>query len=77
MHLFISAVMKKLPETEASMPRLNSFHTIMLGDIPGKSFNPVVWNDLSGHVAIHKLNYRKAEEAMRNPDSYCNVIMSR
>lgn len=77
MHLFISEVLKMFPEAAASMPKLNSFHAIMLGNALGKPFNPSAWDDLTSHVAIHKLNYRKAEEAMKNPGSYCNIIISR
>lgn len=34
------------------------------------------WQELIEHVSIHKLNYRKAEEAKKNPKGYYNYIIN-
>lgn len=77
MHLFISyALQNNLAITE-SMPRENSFHSIMLGNVLDKDFNNEWWEEVKAHVFIHKLNYRKANVAKANPRSFYNEIFSR
>ena len=58
------------------MPRENSFHSIMLGDALARSFRQEQWQDLIDHVSIHKFNFRKVEEALKNPHSYCAYMVA-
>ena len=34
------------------------------------------WNDVKAHVFLHKLNYRKADEAAKNPRGFYNVLFT-
>lgn len=76
MHLFISMCLNALPSIAESMPRENSYHSIMLGSVLAKDFNEDWWNDVKAHVFLHKLNYRKADEAAGNPLSFYNVLFT-
>lgn len=75
MHLFLDKALSYFPELLATMPRGNSFHSIILGDMLGRDFNKDVWQDLIDHVSFHKLNFRKATDAAHNPNSYYNNII--
>lgn len=75
MHLFISCALKAFPEMERGMPKLNSRYSFFLGDALSRTYSQEAWQELVDHVAIHKLNYRKAEEAQKNPLSYYNFIL--
>ncbi len=70
-HLFMGMSLSKFPEVAGRMPRENSFHSLLLGRALANDFNEKKWNELVEHVSIHKLNYRKVEEALRNRESYC------
>ena len=74
MHLFISCALKAFPEMERGMPKLNSRYSFFLGDALSRTYSQEAWQELVDHVAIHKLNYRRAEEAQKNPLSYYNFI---
>lgn len=74
MHLFISCALKAFPEMERGMPKLNSRYSLFLGDALSRTYSQEAWQELVDHVAIHKLNYRKADEARKNPQSYYNFI---
>ena len=74
MHLFISCALKAFPEIENGMPKLNSRFSFFLGDALSRTYRQEAWQELVDHVAIHKLNYRKADEAQKNPNSYYNFI---
>ena len=74
MHLFISCALKAFPEMERGMPKLNSRYSFFLGDALSRTYSQEAWQELVDHVAIHKLNYRKADEARKNPQSYYNFI---
>ena len=74
MHLFISCALKAFPEMERGMSKLNSRYSFFLGDALSRTYSQEAWQELVDHVAIHKLNYRKAEEAQKNPLSYYNFI---
>lgn len=76
MHLFISMCLNAVPSIAESMPRENSYHSIMLGSVLAKDYNEDWWNDVKAHVFLHKLNYRKADEAVRNPRSFYNEIFT-
>lgn len=70
MHLFISMCFNAVPSIAESMQRENSYHSIMLGSVLAKDYNEDWWNDVKAHVFLHKLNYRKADEAASNPRSF-------
>ena len=74
-HLFLGLSLCEFPMVEARMPRENSYHSILLGDALGRTFNQKQWQDLIDHVSIHKLNYRKAEMVSKNPRGYYWHIM--
>ena len=59
MHLFLALALRRWPETSVDMPRLNGYHCIMMGDWINKGVSKEQWDDLTAHVAFHKLNYRK------------------
>ena len=75
-HLFLGLALHEFPVIEARMPRENSFHSIMLGDALARTFRQEQWQDLIDHVSIHKFNFRKVEEALKNPYSYCAYIVA-
>lgn len=77
MHLFISMCLKAVPSIAESIPRENSYHSIMLGSVLAKDYNYNWWNDVKTNVFLHKLNYRKADEAVKNPNSFYNVIFKK
>ena len=75
-HLFLGLALHEFPAIEAKMPRENSFHSIMLGDALARTFCQEQWQDLIDHVSIHKFNFRKVEEALKNPHSYCAYMVA-
>ena len=75
-HLFLGLALHEVPVIEARMPRENSFHSIMLGDALARTFRQEQWQDLIDHVSIHKFNFRKVEEALKNPHSYCAYMVA-
>lgn len=74
MHLYIGMALKAVPSLAESMPRENSYQSIMLGCVLAKDYDKDWWGDVKSHVFLHKLNYRKADEAARNPRSFYNKI---
>ncbi len=74
-HLFMSEVLRNNPGVMATMPRENSYNSLLLGNALGKDFSDSDWKNLTEHVSIHKLNYRKAEEAKKNPNGYYRHII--
>lgn len=69
-HLFLGMALQEFPEVMEKMPRENSYHSLLLGNALGREFCEEAWNDLIEHVSIHKMNYRKADEAMKNKNGY-------
>ena len=74
-HLFMEMSLRRFPEMMQTMPRENSFHSLLLGNAMANDFNEKKWDELVEHVSIHKLNYRKVEKAMHNRNSYCAHIL--
>ena len=70
MHLFLEKALKASKGIENKMPKLNSRYCFLLGNSLKMDFDKGAWDDLIAHVSIHKLNYRKAEEASRNNNGY-------
>lgn len=76
MHLFLGHAARRYPAMIAAMPRANSYRALILRDMFQDSFDAAKWDELLRHVSIHKLNYRLAGKAEKNPDSYYNHILS-
>ena len=74
-HLFLGLALREFPEVVAKMPRENSYHSILLGNALRHTYREEDWMDLIEHVSIHKLNYRKAEEALKNENGYYWYIL--
>ena len=73
-HMFLGLNLKEYPKVAAKMPQENSFHSLLLGNALGRTYRENDWQELKEHVSIHKLNFRKAKEAMKNPKGYYNYI---
>ena len=76
-HLFLNVALREFPEVLSNMPHVNSRHSLLLGQALGSDYNEAKWIDLTEHVSIHKLNYRKVKDAMRNKSSYCTHLMNK
>ena len=76
-HLFLGMTLREFPEVVVKMPRENSYHSLLLGNALGRDYREDDWKALIEHVSIHKLNYRKTDEAMRNENSYCSHIIEK
>lgn len=76
-HLFLDIVLREFPEVLSKMPHANSRHSLLLGHALCRNYNEANWIDLTEHVSIHKLNYRKVKNAMRNKRSYCTHLMNK
>ncbi len=76
-HQFLGLALREFPEVVANMPRENSYHSILLGDALGRTFREEDWKDLVEHVSIHKMNYRKAEQASVNKNGYYWHVVNR
>lgn len=63
------------PEVLNGMPRRWSIHSLYLRDRMADDYDEKWREELISHVCPHKLNYRKAEEAERNSNSYYNHFM--
>lgn len=77
MHLFLATALERQTLALAAMPRLNSRNAMLLGSAFDRDYTPTAWQDLTDHVAFHKLNYRKTAEALRNDRSYCSFILGK
>ena len=69
-HLFLGLALQEFPMVMMKMPRENSYHSLLLGNALGHDYHEENWKDLVEHVSIHKLNYRKADEASMNKKGY-------
>lgn len=75
-HLYYALAARRHHEEIQRMPRGNSFANIQLGDRLSCNFNRQWWEDICSKVSFHKLNYRLAEKAKANKDSYYNHIIN-
>lgn len=69
-HLFLGLALHEFPKIVEKMPRENSYHSLLLGNALGRTYREEDWKELIEHVSIHKLNYRKADEVMKNQNGY-------
>lgn len=76
-HLFMGLSLQRFPEVAQAMPRENSFHSLLLGNALANDFDEKKWSELVANVSIHKLNYRKVEDALHNKKSYCAYLLDK
>ncbi len=76
-HLFMGLSLQRFSDVTLAMPRENSFHSLLLGNALANDFDEKKWSELVAHVSIHKLNYRKVEEALHNRNSYCAYLLNK
>lgn len=77
MHLFLGMALRAFSDVTASMPHENSYHSLLLAKILVANYDEEKWRELTSHVSIHKLNYRKEGEVKRNPDGYYSHLFLR
>lgn len=76
MHLFLELSQAHFPEIWTEMPCLNSRHALLLGGALATPYKAEDWKELTAHVCIHKLNYRKVDAAMKNSGCYCEKLLA-
>lgn len=76
MHLFLELSQRHIPEIWTEMPCLNSRHALLLGGALGAPYSAEDWNELTAHVCIHKLNYRKVNTAQKHSGCYCEKLLA-
>ena len=76
MHLFLELSQRHFPEMWSDMPCLNSRHALLLGKALAAPYREEDWEELTGHVCIHKLNYRKVDAAMKHIGCYCEKLLA-
>ena len=74
-HLFFSVAAKRYPDVMKRMPRGNSFAFLQLGNRLALDFDEAWWEELTGKVSFHKLNYRLAAKAGDAGSSYYQHII--
>ena len=75
-HLYLVLVLREFPSVFNNMPRANSRTSLLLSKAFAREYSEEDWQKLTAHVSIHKLNYRKEEEALRHPNSYCRYLLN-
>lgn len=75
-HLYLVLVLREFPSVLNNMPRANSRTSLLLSKAFAREYSEDAWKELTAHVSIHKLNYRKEEEALRHPNSYCRYLLN-
>lgn len=75
-HLYLVLVLREFPSVFNNMPRANSRTSLLLSKAFAREYSEEDWQKLTAHVSIHKLNYRKEEEALRHPNSYCRHLLN-
>lgn len=74
-HRFFNMIVEKHPTLLEEMPKRWSVPSLYLRDRIALDYNESWWNELTSHVCFHKLNYRKAESALKNKRSYYNYVI--
>lgn len=74
-HLFFGVMLREYHEVWVAMPRENSSHSLLLGNALAQDYSEDDWQELIAHVSFHKINYRKAEKALLNSNSYCQHLL--
>lgn len=76
-HLFLELTLSEFPDVVSNMPHENSSYSLFLANVLRNDYKEKDWINMTKYVSIHKLNYRKVEEAMKNPHSYCSYIINK
>lgn len=74
-HLFWGMATKEFPEEVANMPRGNSYPCLILQEHLDHDWDEAWWKDLTEHVCLHKMNFRKQGPALKNDKSFLNHLM--
>lgn len=74
-HRFFDLIVNAHPEVLDLMPLRRSNFSLRLRDRMAENYSSTWWTELTAHVCLHKLNYRKAAEAAANVGSYYNVAI--
>lgn len=74
-HAVFNMIAKKHPLLIMTMPKRWAVPSLYLGNRLAMDFDASFWQELTEHVCVHKLNYRKEAEARSNRNSYLNKIL--
>lgn len=74
-HRFFDLIVNAHPDVLELMPLRRSNFSLRLRDRMAENYNSTWWTELTAHVCLHKLNYRKATEAEANANSFYNVAI--
>lgn len=69
-HRVFGWIAKRFPEVVEGMPKRWAVPSLYLRDRLAMDYDVLFWQELTSHVCLHKLNYRKEGEAKRNVNSY-------
>lgn len=75
-HRVMGWIAEERPEVITNMPRRWAVPSLYLRDRLAMDFDEDFWKELTNHVCLHKLNYRKEKEAKANGLSFWNKILS-
>lgn len=75
-HAFFGQLAQLYPEQVSSMPRGNRWWPLQLGHRLSDTYDSQWMKQLTDTCCFHKLNYRKEEQALQNPDSFLAHIVS-
>lgn len=75
-HRVMGWIAEERPEVISNMPKRWAVPSLYLRDRLAKDFDDEFWQELTSHVCLHKLNYRKESEAKANGRSFWNKILS-
>lgn len=70
-------IAEERPEVIERMPRRRAVPSLYLRDRLAMDYDEGFWKELTSHVCLHKLNYRKESEANANGRSYWNMILNK
>lgn len=76
-HRVFMWIAEERPEVIEQMPRRRAVPSLYLRDRLAMDHDEGFWNELTSHVCLHKLNYRKESEAKANGSSYWNKILNK
>lgn len=75
-HRVFGWIAEERPEVVKEMPRRRAVPSLYLRDRLAVDYDEAFWQELTSHVCLHKLNYRKEIEAKTNGRSYWNEILN-
>lgn len=74
-HRFFDLIVNAHPDVLDLMPLRRSNYSLRLRDRMADNYNAAWWAELTSHVCLHKLNYRKAADAASNVHSYYSTAI--